>query len=64
MEDLLISKIEGGIRGIRMGSKTPETAQLGNLFTRLKPLNEGMYLELIEKYKNVVADYNKKKESK
>lgn len=64
MEDLLVTKIEGAIRGIRMGTKTPETAGAGTLLNRLKSINEGMYLDLMEKYKNVVADYNKKKEAK
>jgi hypothetical protein len=60
MEETLIMRIEGGIRGIRMGTKTPETAGLGGLFTRLKPINEPMYTDLMEKYKTVVAEYNRK----
>lgn len=60
-EDLYIKNIKNGIRGIRLGTKTPETANIGSQFTKLKPLNEGMYLELMNDYKKVVADYNLKK---
>lgn len=62
-EDLLIRKIEGAIRGIRMGNKEPKdvASEVSHAFARLKTLNIGMYEELMEKYKNVIADRNKNK---
>jgi hypothetical protein len=61
-EDLHIKNIENGIRAIRMGTKEPKDANVGIHLNKLKPLNEGMYEELLQKYKNVVEDYNKRKE--
>lgn len=60
MEDLIIKKIESGIRAIKLNTKTPIEAELGVQFTRLKPINEGMYEDLMVKYKKVVSDYNQK----
>lgn len=64
MEEVLIKNIENGIRAIRMGNKSPQEASLGSHFTKLKPLNLGMYEDLLDKYKNVVSDYNKRKDVK
>lgn len=60
-EDLLIKKIEGAIRGIRMGNKEPKdvASEVSHSFARLKTLNDGMHDELMTKYKNVIADRNK-----
>lgn len=60
-EDLYIKNIENGIRAIRMGTKEPKDVNVGYNLTKLKPLNEGMYDELLKKYKNVMEDYNKRK---
>lgn len=62
-EDLLIKKIEGAIRGIRMGTKKPKdvASEVSHAFARLKTLNPMMGEDLLEKYKNVVADRNKSK---
>lgn len=61
MEKIYIQNVENGIRGIRMNTKTPENANVGVNLNKLKPLNEAMYLELLQKYKNVVADYKNRK---
>lgn len=60
MEDLYIRNIENGIRGIRLGSKTPADANVGSPLNKLKALNPGMHDDLMAKYKNVVEEYNKK----
>ena len=62
-EDILIKKIEGAIRGIRMGNKEPKdvASEVSHAFARLKTLNDGMASDLMEKYKNVVKDRNKNK---
>ena len=56
MEELLISNIENGIRGIKLGTKTPETARVGFSLNRLKTINEGMYQEYMKKYVDVLAE--------
>jgi hypothetical protein len=62
-EDLYIKQIENGIRAIRIGTKEPKDTKLTGFFDKLKPLNEGMYLDLLQKYKNVVNDFNKNKDT-
>lgn len=61
MNPFQLKKIENGIRAIRMGNKTPQEANINESLERLKKLNEGMYLDLNNKYVNVVKDYNTKK---
>lgn len=60
-EDICIKNIEAAIRGIKMGTKKPEDVGgiVNSNLTMLKPLNEGMYDDLLGKYKNVV-EANKK----
>lgn len=60
MEELYIKNIENGIRAIRMGIKSPQTANLSSQFTKLRILNEGLAEDLMTKYKNVVSEYNKR----
>jgi hypothetical protein len=62
MEEILIKRIEAAIRAIRMGTKEPKDVNPAANFEKLKPLNLGMYEELIGKYKNVMTDYNNKKQ--
>ena len=42
MEELLVKKIECGIRGIRLGTKNPNEVMLGKSLERLKDINEGL----------------------
>jgi len=60
MEELYIRNIENGIRGIRLGTKTPADANVGSPLNKLKSLNPGMHEDLMTKYKNVLAEYEKK----
>lgn len=53
-EEIYINKIEGAIRGIRMGTKKPDEVKVGKYFEKLKVLNEGLYIDLMDKYKNVL----------
>lgn len=55
-EDICIQKIESGIRAIRNKSKTPQEANCGFFFNKLKPLNEGMYDDLMNDYKAVLKE--------
>ena len=60
-EEIYVSKVEAGIRGIRLGSKTPNEAQVGLWLNKLKTVNDGLYDDLFQKYKNVLKDYEKRK---
>ena len=60
MEDLLIKKIKGGINAIKGGRKSPKEAGLGSSLNRLKAVNEPMYDELMEQYKEALEVYNEK----
>lgn len=64
MEDLYIKNINNGIRAIRLGTKSPQEANIGSQLNKLKPLNEGMYDELMNNYKAVLKDYNEKNPKK
>ena len=59
IEEICIQKIESGIKAIKNRTKTPKEAKCGTLFTKLKPLNEGMYDELMNNYRAVMLEYNK-----
>ena len=59
MEEILIKNIEAGIRGIRLGTKTPETAKVGVSLNRLKDINEGQYQDYLKKYIDVVNQIKK-----
>ena len=60
-EEIYTIRIESGIRSIKMGTKTPNEAQVWVWLTKLKPVNVGMYDELMQKYKNVMKEYEKNK---
>lgn len=63
VEELTIKNIEGAIRGIRLGTKKPSDvgSLVSNSLSKLKIYNEAMYDDLMQKYKNVVEDFNKRK---
>ena len=51
-EDKLIRKIKGGISGIKLGTKDPQT--IFKLLQRLQAINDGMYQDLLKEYIVVV----------
>lgn len=61
MEKTYIQHIENGIRGIRLGTKLPNETKVGHYLNKLKPLNEGLYIDLLEKYKRVIEDSKNRK---
>jgi hypothetical protein len=61
LEDVLIKRIDNDIRGIRLGTKDSKDLKTLDDLDRLKPLNEGMYEELMAKLANVVKDSSKRK---
>jgi hypothetical protein len=58
LEDNCIRKIEAGIRALKNGSKIPEQTKCGFFLAKLKPLNEGMYDDLLQKYKKAKETYD------
>lgn len=62
MEDQLIKKIKGGILGMRNGTKHPK--EVAPLLNKLKPLNVGMFEELMNDYKKAFDEFVKKNEDK
>jgi len=54
-EETYIKHIENGIRCILNGSKTPKEAKVGVSLNKLKEVNEGLYMDYLEKYKAAVA---------
>tara|TARA_B100000927_G_scaffold69597_2_gene55121 strand:+ start:247 stop:429 length:183 start_codon:yes stop_codon:yes gene_type:complete len=60
MEELLIKRVEADIRGLRMGTKTPEQIKIMYFLDKLKKLNDGLYDDYLEKYMKVRKMYDKK----
>tara|TARA_R110000772_G_C13310268_1_gene440059 strand:+ start:10632 stop:10847 length:216 start_codon:yes stop_codon:yes gene_type:complete len=64
METFLINKIENGLRGLRLGTKTPTTVDINRFLLRLKDRNYGMYEELQKQYVDQVTKIKKKETDK
>lgn len=60
-EEMYIRHIENGIRAIRMGTKEPKDTLAPVSLNKLKEINEGLYKDYLEKYKNVIKEYQKRK---
>ncbi len=63
LEEQYIKNVESAIRGIKMGTKKPEDVGLtvASNMTKLKEANEGMWQDLMERYKKVVEAYKNNK---
>lgn len=64
IEDICIKKIEAGIRAIKLGTKTPQEANVGVLLNKLNETNQGMYQDLLTKYMEAKVEYDKKQINK
>lgn len=60
MEEIYIQNVKNGIRAIRLGVKTPIESKVAINLNKLKPLNEGMYEDLLKQYKIVLNEYKSK----
>lgn len=60
-EELYITRIENGIRAIKLGTKTPDQVDISGQFKLLKPLNPMMYEDLQDKYRTQVGLYEANK---
>lgn len=54
-EELVVTKVENGIRSIKLGTKKPEDVDIYLYLEKLKNLNEGLHEELLKKYKKTLA---------
>lgn len=58
MNERLLKKAEKeirvGIKAIRDGNKTPKESGLGKMLNALKPLDEPLYIELMDLYKKAL----------
>ena len=54
-EELVVTKVENGIRSIKLGTKKPEDVNIYPYLEKLKILNAGLYNDLSEKYKDTLA---------
>ncbi len=59
LEQIYIEKIENGIRGIKLKTKTVQQVDLGPTFEKLRKVNPYMCDDLIMKYDNVVRNSKK-----
>jgi hypothetical protein len=60
IEEIYVSRIESGIRGIHCGTKKPEDVNVVTDLKKLQPINDGLYEDLTDKYYNTLDAYRKK----
>lgn len=63
IEETYVKHIECGIRAIKLRTKKPDEANVGKFLNKLREVNEGLYDDLLERYKNIVENYKKEEES-
>lgn len=59
-EELYVKNIENGIRAIRLGVKAPKDTLAPWSLNKLKSVNEGLYEDYLEKYKNALKEYQRR----
>ena len=60
MEELILKKVNSGIRAIKLGTKTPEEVRVGYWLNRLKEINSVWYEECFDNYIKINRMYNQK----
>jgi hypothetical protein len=53
MEKLIIKKLDGGLRGLRNGTKTIEEARIMYFLERLAEVNDGLYQDYLIAYAKI-----------
>jgi hypothetical protein len=61
IEKIYIKKIEGAIRGVRIGTKNPEEVNIHLLLNGLKKINEGLAEDYLDEYVEIVRKLNNQK---
>lgn len=62
IEETYVKHIECGIRAIKLRTKKPEEANVGKFLNKLRTVNDGLYDDLLSKYKRIMEDYKKEQE--
>tara|TARA_B100000767_G_C19281712_1_gene335746 strand:- start:311 stop:502 length:192 start_codon:yes stop_codon:yes gene_type:complete len=57
MEQLTIKKIERGLRGIRLGTKTPQESKVPYFLNKLEEMNSHWHSDYIVKFEKVKRNY-------
>lgn len=55
MEELILKKVRGGLRGLKMGTKTIDEARVGYFLEKLAKVNDGLYQDYILEYNRIKA---------
>jgi len=59
-EELIVKRIEGAMRGLRLGTKKLEDLNVNPLLDRLNTLNKFTYKEMEKKFEDAVDYYRNK----
>ena len=62
IEETYVKHIECGIRAIKLRTKKPEEANVGKFLNKLRTVNDGLYDDLLAKYKRIMEEYKKSEE--
>jgi len=57
IEKLIIKKLDGGLRGLRNGTKTIEEAKIMYFLSKLAEINDGLYQDYAVAYDEVKQKY-------
>ncbi len=57
MEELILKKIRGGLRGLKMGTKTIEEANVMYFLNKLEKVNNGLFQDYILEYSKIQNKY-------
>ena len=60
IEDLIVKKLDGGIRGLKHGTKTVEEAKIMYYLEKLLEVNEGLYEDYFENYMKIKSKLKEK----
>lgn len=59
-ERIYITKLENGLRGLRLGTKTPDQIDFKKWHDKLKKVNPALAEDYYEKYSNNIIKVNRK----
>jgi hypothetical protein len=59
-QELIVKRIEGAMRGLRLGTKTPQELNINPLLDKLNTLDSITYKEMDLKFEKAVDEYRRK----
>lgn len=60
MEELVLKKVRGGLRGLKLGTKTIQEVNLDTYLNKLEKLNKGLYLDYLTEYNRIIENIKNK----